>query len=65
MKHVPTYLMPKIASAPLVEEGVEGHVPFASRGRGRGRGRGGRGGRGGGGAVGRGGGKKSNPLKTF
>jgi ATP-dependent RNA helicase DDX56/DBP9 len=66
MKHVPNYLMPKIAKVPINEE-VEGHVPFA-RGQRGGRG-GARGGRGGGGARGgaRGGrgGKKTNPLKNF
>lgn len=62
MKHVPGYLMPKIANTPLADgTEMEGrHVPFVNRGRGRGRGRGGHRG----GAGGRGG-KKSNPLKNF
>ncbi|KAG6890082.1 hypothetical protein C0995_012031 [Termitomyces sp. Mi166 len=69
MKHVPKYLLPKIAAVPGTVHGDEvetskpGFVPFRkdnnSRGRGRGRGRGGRGGSGGG----RGGKKKSDPLK--
>jgi len=62
MKHVPQYLMPKIAQVPLAKDEGEGLVPFANRSRGRGgfRGRGGRGG----GRGGRGG-KKVNPLKNF
>ncbi|KAF8715607.1 helicase superfamily c-terminal domain, partial [Rhizoctonia solani] len=60
MKHVPKYLMPRIAS--VAEEPAKdvGFVPFTksgSRGRGRGRGRGG--------SSGRGGKKKSDPLKKF
>ena len=69
MKHVPKYLLPRIA--PVSGEGNNvgyddetskppGFVPFkkdSARGRGRGRGRGGRGGRGGK--------KKSDPLKKF
>ncbi len=63
MKHVPQYLMPKIAQVPLSkDDGEEAHVPFANRGRGGGRG--GRG-RGRGGARGGRGGKKANPLKKF
>ncbi|QRV74223.1 DEAD/DEAH box helicase [Ceratobasidium sp. AG-Ba] len=65
MKHVPKYLMPRIAA---VEQETPadnvGFVPFNKpglRGRGRGRGRGGRGG----GSSGRGGKKKSDPLKKF
>lgn len=70
MKHVPKYLMPRMAPVPGAEvvstqpgnEGGEGFVPFnktGARGRGRGRGRGGRGG-----AAGRGH-KKADPLKKF
>ncbi|KAF8159583.1 P-loop containing nucleoside triphosphate hydrolase protein [Crassisporium funariophilum] len=70
MKHVPKYLLPRIA--PVTGEDVVGHeetkskgfVPFkkeSARGKGRGRGRGGRGG----GSGGRGGKKKSDPLKKF
>ncbi len=68
MKHVPKYLMPRVAtaSAPVVStkngEGAA-FVPF-SKGRGRGRGRG-RGGKFGGGGGGRGGKKKNDPLKKF
>ncbi|KAG9086168.1 ATP-dependent DNA/RNA helicase [Ceratobasidium sp. UAMH 11750] len=64
MKHVPKYLMPRIAA--VADEPATdnvGFVPFnkpGSRGRGRGRGRGGRGG-----GSGRGGKKKSDPLKKF
>ncbi|KAI0316010.1 DEAD-domain-containing protein [Amylostereum chailletii] len=73
MKHVPKYLLPRIApvqgTAPVPLEGAEGgggqdvgFVPFTKgRGRGRGRGRGGKFGGGGG----RGGKKKSDPLKKF
>jgi len=67
MKHVPKYLMPKLATAstPAANK-VEGEgtafVPF-SKGKVRGRGRG-RGGKFGGGA-GRGGKKKNDPLKKF
>lgn len=72
MKHVPKYLLPKIApvagteTTATADSGAQdvGFVPFkkgGDRGRGRGRGRGGRGGRGGG----RGGKKKSDPLKKF
>ncbi|CAE6381754.1 unnamed protein product [Rhizoctonia solani] len=56
MKHVPKYLMPRIAS--VTEEPAKdvGFVPFTKPGsRGRGRGRG----------SGRGGKKKSDPLKKF
>lgn len=72
MKHVPKYLLPRIAPVVNAEmEGTEvessqkpvGFVPFKkdnARGRGRGRGRGGRGGGGS-----RGGKKKSDPLKKF
>ncbi|KAJ7070305.1 P-loop containing nucleoside triphosphate hydrolase protein [Mycena belliarum] len=74
MRHVPKYLLPRIApvtgtgdieGAPVAEKGKPGFVPFkkeSARGgaRGRGRGRGGRGG-----AGGRGGKKKSDPLKKF
>ncbi|KAH9987765.1 P-loop containing nucleoside triphosphate hydrolase protein [Russula compacta] len=68
MKHVPKYLMPKVATAAAVPAtGTEKSddsvfVPF-SKGRGRGRGRG-RGGKFGGGG-GRGGKKKNDPLKKF
>ncbi|GLB41874.1 putative atp-dependent rna helicase dbp9 [Lyophyllum shimeji] len=70
MKHVPKYLLPKIAPVPGTEADAAGEtkaafVPFrkdnTAPGRGRGRGRGGRGGAGGG----RGGKKKSDPLKKF
>ncbi|KAI5454652.1 ATP-dependent DNA/RNA helicase [Naganishia albida] len=62
LKHVPQYLMPKIARAPLTAETPEGHVPFTNNRRGgRGGGRGSRGGHRGG----RGGAKKVNPLKKF
>ena len=69
MKHVPKYLLPRIApvSGSGDNAGYEdetskpkGFVPFkkdSARGRGRGRGRAGRGGRGGK--------KKSDPLKKF
>ncbi|KAJ7241907.1 P-loop containing nucleoside triphosphate hydrolase protein [Mycena haematopus] len=69
MKHVPKYLLPRIApvsggEAEVPAGGVErkpGFVPFKKESaRGRGRGRGGRGG-----AGGRGGKKKSDPLKKF
>ncbi|KAF7355559.1 ATP-dependent RNA helicase dbp9 [Mycena sanguinolenta] len=68
MKHVPKYLLPRIAPVSGGEAepagGAErkvGFVPFRKEGtRGRGRGRGGRGG-----AGGRGGKKKSDPLKKF
>ncbi|KAJ7791648.1 P-loop containing nucleoside triphosphate hydrolase protein [Mycena olivaceomarginata] len=69
MKHVPKYLLPRIAPvsggdvevAPGGAERKPGFVPFKKEGaRGRGRGRGGRGG-----AGGRGGKKKSDPLKKF
>ena len=79
MKHVPKYLLPRIAPVPGTEsaeaapanasapqEGDVGFVPFnknGARGRGRGRGRGGRGAHRGGG--GRGGRKKADPLKKF
>ncbi|KAG5636782.1 hypothetical protein H0H81_006896 [Sphagnurus paluster] len=68
MKHVPKYMLPKIAPVPgsgadaQPETGKAGFVPFKksnnARGRGRGRGRGGSSG-------GRGGKKKSDPLKKF
>lgn len=71
MKHVPQYLLPRIApvtgdkddpvGAPTTQNAF---VPFKkdpARGKGRGRGRGGRGG----GNGGRGGKKKSDPLKKF
>ncbi|KAI0033910.1 DEAD-domain-containing protein [Vararia minispora EC-137] len=74
MKHVPRYLLPRIASVPAADapqagEEVQkpdgkdaGFVPFNKRGKGgRGRGRG-RGGRFSGGGRG---GKKSDPLKKF
>ncbi|KAH9947033.1 DEAD-domain-containing protein [Amylocystis lapponica] len=71
MKHVPKYLLPRIAPVPGAEGDGEiehknddvGFVPFNkknARGRGRGRGRGGRGG--GGSSRGK---KKSDPLKKF
>ncbi|KAF8213827.1 ATP-dependent RNA helicase dbp9 [Mycena galopus ATCC 62051] len=68
MKHVPKYLLPRIAPVSggevEVAPGTErkpGFVPFKKEGaRGRGRGRGGRSG-----AGGRGGKKKSDPLKKF
>ncbi|KAJ7186685.1 DEAD-domain-containing protein [Mycena filopes] len=73
MKHVPKYLLPRIApvsggevEAPTGGGAKPGFVPFKKDGgarggaRGRGRGRGGRGGVGG-----RGGKKKSDPLKKF
>ncbi|KAL0955293.1 hypothetical protein HGRIS_004182 [Hohenbuehelia grisea] len=72
MKHVPKYLLPRIApvqddTAPTAPEGKEaatkhGFVPFrkeTSRGRGRGRGRGGKSG------GSRGGKRKGDPLKKF
>jgi ATP-dependent RNA helicase DDX56/DBP9 len=67
MKHVPKYLMPKVATAPATVPGTEKteeavFVPFSKvRGRGRGRGRGGKFG----GAAGRGGKKKNDPLRKF
>ncbi|KAI0258914.1 P-loop containing nucleoside triphosphate hydrolase protein [Gloeopeniophorella convolvens] len=68
MKHIPKYLMPKVAGAANAGASAGGEkpaepafVPFSkNRGRGRGRGRGGRLG-----AGGRGGKKKSDPLKKF
>lgn len=72
MKHVPKYLLPRIAPVPgstedteAVEVKQKGFVPFkkeSARGKGRGRGRGGSGR---GGFGGRGGKKKSDPLKKF
>jgi ATP-dependent RNA helicase DDX56/DBP9 len=73
MKHIPKYLLPRIApvsggdNAGIVDETskLKGFVSFkkdSARGKGRGRGRGGRGG---GHAGGRGGKKKSDPLKKF
>ena len=73
MKHVPKYLLPRIAPVSGGGDNVgcddetskaEGFVPFkkdSARGRGRGRGRGGRGRN----TGGRGGKKKSDPLKKF
>ena len=75
MKHIPKYLMPKVASATATEtvagaeektDDAPSFVPFSKirdqRGRGRGRGRDrGRGGKFGG----RGGKKKSDPLRNF
>jgi len=67
MKHVPKYLMPKVATASTSaasKEKGEGaaFVPFSKGNvRGRGRGRGGKFGGGGG----RGGKKKNDPLKKF
>lgn len=64
MKHIPKYLLPRLAAAPAleVEEPKVGFAPFKKNfARGRGRGRGGRGGGGGS----RGGKKKSDPLKKF
>ncbi|TDL23990.1 ATP-dependent RNA helicase dbp9 [Rickenella mellea] len=68
MKHVPKYLLPRVASVAnatdIIGTGAEkdaGFVPFrknSTRGRGRGRGRGG-------GAGGRGGKRKADPLKKF
>ena len=79
MKHVPKYLLPRIAPVPGADGGAggepigataskEGDVGFVTfnknaRGRGRGRGRGARGAHRGGG--GRGGRKKADPLKKF
>ena len=68
MKHVPKYLLPRIAPVGGNDGGDDevkkkGFVPFKKefvRGKGRGRGRGGRG-RGNGGRSG----KKSDPLKKF
>jgi ATP-dependent RNA helicase DDX56/DBP9 len=66
MKHVPKYLMPKVATASTTAASEKGEgatfVPF-SKGKVRGRGRG-RGGKFGGGG-GRGGKKKNDPLKKF
>lgn len=76
MKHIPKYLLPRIAPVPGADSAIDpvaagaaddapAFVPFNKRGaRGRGRGRG-RGGRGGGGFGGRGGKRKSDPLKKF
>ena len=71
MKHVPKYLLPRIAPVPGADGEATGNsnqatgfVPFkknGSRGQNRGRGRGARG-RGG---AGRGSKKKSDPLKMF
>ncbi|KAF9561218.1 DEAD-domain-containing protein [Agrocybe pediades] len=69
MKHVPKYLLPRIApvagaDAENNEDKPKQFVPFkkdSARGKGRGWGRGGRGG----GSGGRGGKKKSDPLKKF
>ncbi|KAI0339457.1 DEAD-domain-containing protein [Trametopsis cervina] len=70
MKHIPKYLLPRLAAVPGTEGEAEssnadvGFLPFKKSERGRGRGRG-RGGRGRGGFGGRGGKKKSDPLKKF
>lgn len=70
MKHIPRYLLPRIAPVPGAEGDAGpaheevGFVPFKKGDRGKGRGRG-RGGRGRGGFGGRGGKKKSDPLKKF
>jgi ATP-dependent RNA helicase DDX56/DBP9 len=67
MKHVPKYLMPKVAAAAATVAGTEKReeavfVPFSKmHGRGRGRGRGGKIG----GGAGRGGKKKNDPLRKF
>ncbi|KAG5647838.1 hypothetical protein DXG03_007762 [Asterophora parasitica] len=70
MKHVPKYMLPRIAPVPGAEADAgetaqPGFVPFKKgnnvRGRGRGRGRGGSSG----GRGGRGGKKKSDPLRKF
>ncbi|KAF9466046.1 P-loop containing nucleoside triphosphate hydrolase protein [Collybia nuda] len=69
MKHVPKYMLPRIAPVPGTEmepsiEKPAGFIPFRkdnTRGRGRGRGRGGRNAP----SSGRGGKKKSDPLKKF
>ncbi|RDB23582.1 ATP-dependent RNA helicase dbp9 [Hypsizygus marmoreus] len=68
MKHVPKYMLPRIAPVDGTDVDVEttkpGFVPFKKDNSSRGRGRG-RGGRGRGGLSGRGGKKKSDPLKKF
>lgn len=70
MKHVPKYLLPRIAPVPGSEAETsasskpKAFVPFKknpARGTGRGRGRG----RGAGAGSGRGGKKRSNPLQKF
>ncbi|KAF9480534.1 DEAD-domain-containing protein [Pholiota conissans] len=69
MKHVPQYLLPRIASVSgdnteSAESTTKAFIPFkkdSARGKGRGRGRGGRGG----GNSSRGGKKNSDPLKRF
>ncbi|KAG8854584.1 ATP-dependent DNA/RNA helicase [Tulasnella sp. 330] len=67
MKHVPNYLLPRIAQAPVNEDparGVDGGcewVPFRKDTRGRGLGRGGQSG----GRGRRGGKKKNDPLRKF
>ncbi|KAG9012174.1 ATP-dependent DNA/RNA helicase [Tulasnella sp. JGI-2019a] len=67
MKHVPNYLLPRIAQAPVNDDpagGVDGGgdwVPFRKAGRGRGRGRGGHSG----GRGGHGGKRKNDPLRKF
>jgi ATP-dependent RNA helicase DDX56/DBP9 len=62
MKHVPKYLLPRIAPVTEAEDSKEGFVPFKKDGLQRkgtkSRGRGGRGGA-------RGGKSKSDPLKKF
>ena len=59
MKHVPKYLMPRIAAVPGAAQADEvGFVPFKKDGASRGRGRGGKSARGGGR-------KKNDPLKKF
>ena len=73
MKHIPKYLMPKVASATATKavagaeektDDTPSFVPFSKvrdqRGRGRGRGRGRKFG-----GSGRGGKKKSDPLRNF
>ena len=74
MKHVPKYLMPKVASASAAapvasaekSEVGTAFVPFSKvRGRGQGRGRGRGRGRFAGAGGGRGGKKKTDPLKKF
>jgi ATP-dependent RNA helicase DDX56/DBP9 len=74
MKHIPKYLLPRIASVAEANAGEDaqsssaptakdhaGFVPFTKSGRGRGRGRG-RGGKFGNSGRGK---KKSDPLKKF
>jgi len=67
MKHIPKYLMPKVATAATPPTSTEkrggaAFVPFSKGNvRGRGRGRGAKFG----GSCGRGGKRKSDPLKKF